>query len=114
MCAYPCMSSCDDLGVFACMLILVRKRIQNVHISLVPHFLPYFNRYFSYEHFYVIYCKFWELDADHDFLIDKDDLLRYGNHSLTWRIVDRIFSQVFVLTAFASANVSKGGTLSIP
>lgn len=51
-------------------------------------------RYFSYEHFYVIYCKFWELDTDHDFLIDKENLLRYGNHALTYRIVDRIFSQV--------------------
>ncbi|XP_024399888.1 serine/threonine protein phosphatase 2A regulatory subunit B''alpha isoform X2 [Physcomitrium patens] len=50
--------------------------------------------YFSYEHFYVIYCKFWELDSDHDFVIDKDDLLRYGNHALTYRIVERIFSQV--------------------
>jgi hypothetical protein len=55
------------------------------------------DRYFSYEHFYVIYCKFWELDSDHDFLIDKDDLLRYGNHALTYRIVERIFSQVGVL-----------------
>ncbi|KAF5746955.1 serine/threonine protein phosphatase 2A regulatory subunit B''beta-like [Tripterygium wilfordii] len=51
-------------------------------------------RYFSYEHFYVIYCKFWELDIDHDFLIEKENLIRYGNHSLTYRIVDRIFSQV--------------------
>ncbi|THU69433.1 hypothetical protein C4D60_Mb08t14370 [Musa balbisiana] len=51
-------------------------------------------RYFSYEHFYVIYCKFWELDSDHDFLIDKENLIRYGNHSLTYRIVERIFSQV--------------------
>nr|VDC58528.1 unnamed protein product [Brassica rapa] len=51
-------------------------------------------RYFSYEHFYVIYCKFWELDTDHDFLIDKENLMRYGNHALTFRIVDRIFSQV--------------------
>ncbi|CAK9140604.1 unnamed protein product [Ilex paraguariensis] len=51
-------------------------------------------RYFSYEHFYVIYCKFWELDTDHDFLIDKDNLIKYGNHALTFRIVDRIFSQV--------------------
>ena len=50
-------------------------------------------QYFSYEHFYVIYCKFWELDEDHDFLLSKDDLLRYGSHSLTCRIVDRIFSQ---------------------
>ncbi|XP_048337449.2 serine/threonine protein phosphatase 2A regulatory subunit B''alpha [Ziziphus jujuba] len=50
-------------------------------------------RYFSYEHFYVIYCKFWELDTDHDFLIDKENLIRYGNHALTYRIVERIFSQ---------------------
>ena len=49
-------------------------------------------RYFSYEHFYVIYCKFWDLDSDHDFLISRDDLLRYANHSLTYRIADRIFS----------------------
>ncbi|XP_010934299.1 serine/threonine protein phosphatase 2A regulatory subunit B''beta isoform X1 [Elaeis guineensis] len=51
-------------------------------------------RYFSYEHFYVIYCKFWELDTDHDFLIDKENLIRYGNHALTYRIVDKIFSQL--------------------
>ena len=25
--------------------------------------------YFSYEHFYVIYCKFWELDEDHDCVV---------------------------------------------
>jgi len=49
-------------------------------------------KYFSYEHFYVIYCKFWELDTDHDFLIDKDDLLKYANYSLTYRIVERVFS----------------------
>ncbi len=30
--------------------------------------------YFSYEHFYVIYCIFWELDTnEHDFLLDKED-----------------------------------------
>ncbi|KAE8686106.1 putative serine/threonine protein phosphatase 2A regulatory subunit B''epsilon [Hibiscus syriacus] len=50
-------------------------------------------RYFSYEHFYVIYCKFWELDTDHDFFINRENLIRYGNHALTYRIVDRIFSQ---------------------
>lgn len=48
-------------------------------------------RYFSYEHFYVIYCKFWDLDTDHDFLLSREDLLRYGNHSLTYRIADRLF-----------------------
>ncbi len=49
------------------------------------------NEYFSYEHFYVLYCKFWELDTDHDFYISKEDLMRYGNHSLTCSIVDRVF-----------------------
>lgn len=38
--------------------------------------------------------QFWELDSDHNFLISQEDLLRYGNHALTYRIVDRIFSQV--------------------
>jgi hypothetical protein len=73
-------------------------------------------RFFSYEHFYVIYCKFWELDLDHDFLIDKDDLLRYGNHALTFRIVERIFSQVysysFVACLIWLSNLSR--TLGVP
>ena len=38
------------------------------------------NDYFSYEHFYVIYCKFWELDTDHDLLIDAQDLARHADH----------------------------------
>eukprot|EP01132_Coremiostelium_polycephalum_P005693 gene5693-7084_t len=46
--------------------------------------------YFSYEHFYVIYCKFWELDTDHDLFVNSNDLLKYGNCSLTCKIVDRI------------------------
>lgn len=36
--------------------------------------------YFSYEHFYVIYCKFWELDRDHDLFISKEDLARHSEH----------------------------------
>ena len=36
--------------------------------------------FFSYEHFYVIYCKFWELDKDHDLLIDKHDLARLNDN----------------------------------
>ena len=67
--------------------------------------------FFSYEHFYVIYCKFWELDRDHDLFIDRYDLMRHGDHgkfegnsksmiteqlkffiALSSRIIDRIFS----------------------
>ncbi|XP_050447679.1 serine/threonine-protein phosphatase 2A regulatory subunit B'' subunit alpha isoform X2 [Cataglyphis hispanica] len=48
--------------------------------------------YFSYEHFYVIYCKFWELDRDHDLFIDKMDLTRHNDHALSARMIERIFS----------------------
>ncbi|VDP63049.1 unnamed protein product, partial [Schistosoma curassoni] len=37
-------------------------------------------QYFSYEHFYVIYCKFWELDEDHDLIISRSDLARHNNY----------------------------------
>ncbi|XP_055476378.1 serine/threonine-protein phosphatase 2A regulatory subunit B'' subunit beta [Psammomys obesus] len=48
--------------------------------------------FFSYEHFYVIYCKFWELDTDHDLLIDARDLARHGDHAISSKMIDRIFS----------------------
>eukprot|EP00817_Percolomonadidae_sp_ATCC50343_P000780 CAMPEP_0117428586 /NCGR_PEP_ID=MMETSP0758-20121206/8262_1 /TAXON_ID=63605 /ORGANISM="Percolomonas cosmopolitus, Strain AE-1 (ATCC 50343)" /LENGTH=313 /DNA_ID=CAMNT_0005215027 /DNA_START=687 /DNA_END=1625 /DNA_ORIENTATION=- len=48
--------------------------------------------YFSYEHFYVLYCKFWALDADHDFLISRADLSSYSNYALTPKILDRVFA----------------------
>ncbi|KAL6752232.1 hypothetical protein V8C86DRAFT_2761140 [Haematococcus lacustris] len=51
-------------------------------------------KYFSYEHFYVIYCKFWELDTDHDFLVSRKDLAHYSQGALSFQIVDRIFQQV--------------------
>eukprot|EP00195_Chlamydomonas_chlamydogama_P009651 CAMPEP_0202899244 /NCGR_PEP_ID=MMETSP1392-20130828/7527_1 /ASSEMBLY_ACC=CAM_ASM_000868 /TAXON_ID=225041 /ORGANISM="Chlamydomonas chlamydogama, Strain SAG 11-48b" /LENGTH=523 /DNA_ID=CAMNT_0049585371 /DNA_START=241 /DNA_END=1812 /DNA_ORIENTATION=- len=51
-------------------------------------------KFFSYEHFYVIYCKFWELDTDHDFLLDKSDLAHYGQCALSYLIIDRIFEEV--------------------
>jgi len=46
--------------------------------------------YFSYEHFYVIYCKFWELDEDHDFEIDIKDLMRYDDFALTTKVIQRV------------------------
>ncbi|EAW79122.1 protein phosphatase 2 regulatory subunit B''alpha [Homo sapiens] len=48
--------------------------------------------YFSYEHFYVIYCKFWELDTDHDLYISQADLSRYNDQASSSRIIERIFS----------------------
>ena len=43
--------------------------------------------FFSYEHFYVIYCKFWELDKDHDLFIDREDLARHDDHGRLQDIV---------------------------
>eukprot|EP00747_Dinoflagellata_sp_TGD_P092068 gnl/TRDRNA2_/TRDRNA2_165278_c0_seq3.p1 gnl/TRDRNA2_/TRDRNA2_165278_c0~~gnl/TRDRNA2_/TRDRNA2_165278_c0_seq3.p1 ORF type:complete len:597 (+),score=111.99 gnl/TRDRNA2_/TRDRNA2_165278_c0_seq3:122-1912(+) len=63
--------------------------------------------YFSYEHFYVMYCTFWELDSDHDFLLDKDDLLKYDGHALSRRAIERIFSEV--PSKFTSAVPGKMG-----
>ncbi|KAK2960553.1 putative Serine/threonine protein phosphatase 2A regulatory subunit B''beta [Blattamonas nauphoetae] len=51
------------------------------------------HRYFSYEHFYVLYCKFWELDTDHDQIINDQNLAKYNNFSLSSRTVDRIINQ---------------------
>ncbi|XP_045501421.1 uncharacterized protein LOC123698712 [Colias croceus] len=49
-------------------------------------------QYFSYEHFYVIYCKFWELDKDHDLFIDRHDLARHNDHALSSRMIERVLS----------------------
>ena len=43
---------------------------------------PQVTDFFSYEHFYVIYCKFWELDKDHDLFIDREDLARHNDHGI--------------------------------
>ena len=51
-------------------------------------------RFFSYEHFYVIFCKFCELDADQDFELSLEELQSYADHSLSARTVARIFIEL--------------------
>ncbi|XP_054157890.1 serine/threonine-protein phosphatase 2A regulatory subunit B'' subunit beta-like isoform X2 [Oppia nitens] len=63
--------------------------------------------YFSYEHFYVIYCKFWELDKDHDLFISKTDLSRHNDSAISSRMIDRIFSG-----AVTRGDTRKDGLLS--
>ncbi|KAJ8031254.1 Serine/threonine-protein phosphatase 2A regulatory subunit B'' subunit alpha [Holothuria leucospilota] len=60
--------------------------------------------YFSYEHFYVIYCKFWEIDTDHDLLISKEDLARHQDQAISPKIIDRIFSPGTVLSPKSVAD----------
>lgn len=50
------------------------------------------NNYFSYQHFYVIYTKFWELDIDEDNLLSIDDLIKYDDYSLTPIVCHRIIN----------------------
>lgn len=72
--------------------------------SIRPNPPPQVLKYFSYEHFYVIYCKFWELDTDHDFFIDSNDLAHYSQGALSYQIIERVFEEVggsFQTGAFA-------------
>ncbi|CCW69724.1 unnamed protein product [Phytomonas sp. Hart1] len=51
--------------------------------------------FFSYEHFYVLYCRFWELDEDCDMMISKKDFARYyPDDTFNPLIIQRIFSGV--------------------
>ncbi|KXS11229.1 hypothetical protein M427DRAFT_60803 [Gonapodya prolifera JEL478] len=45
---------------------------------------------FSYKHFYVIYCRFWELDTDHDMVISGSQLASYDGCRITRRVMRRV------------------------
>lgn len=49
-------------------------------------------RFFSYEHFYVIYCKFWELDENHDQKISLDEFCKYGGNVINRKAALRAFN----------------------
>ena len=55
-------------------------------------------RYFSYEHFFVIYCTFWELDnsrePEKELFINKENFSKYDYHALSTKAVNRIFDQI--------------------
>ena len=48
--------------------------------------------------FYVIYCKFWELDTDHDLVVDAQDLSR---HERTW------YAHVYIFMVLLGVNLKK-------
>ena len=55
----------------------------------------------------MLYCKFWELDTDHDFLINKEEFSKYEGHALSKKVVDRIFQGI--PRAFRSSQQDKMG-----
>lgn len=50
---------------------------------------------FNYQHFYVVFCKFWDIDGDSDELISKNDLLRFNEFSISPVIAERLFRANF-------------------
>lgn len=85
----------DDLQV----ILGVGRQFRNSNIfkSLVDiEAEPDINKnpdFFSYEDFYVIYIKFWELDNDHDFQLSREELSKYSGYTLSRKTLERIFSQ---------------------
>ncbi|KAI9249596.1 hypothetical protein EDC94DRAFT_698236 [Helicostylum pulchrum] len=45
---------------------------------------------FSYKQFYVLYCKLWALDTDHDLALTEADLNNYNMGTLTGLTIERI------------------------
>ncbi|XP_055965486.1 serine/threonine-protein phosphatase 2A regulatory subunit B'' subunit beta-like [Sorex fumeus] len=79
-------------GRITCAELRRSTFLQNVALLEEEPDINQLTEFFSYEHFYVIYCKFWELDTDHDLLIDADDLARHNDHAISTRMIERIFS----------------------
>ncbi|ETO13574.1 calcium ion binding protein [Reticulomyxa filosa] len=50
--------------------------------------------YFNYQHFYVIYSKFIELDSNRDLVVETTDIAQYANATLTSQVVERIMTGV--------------------
>ncbi|XP_035249735.1 serine/threonine-protein phosphatase 2A regulatory subunit B'' subunit beta isoform X2 [Anguilla anguilla] len=79
-------------GRITCSELRKSSFLQNVALLEEDDDVNQLTEYFSYEHFYVIYCKFWELDTDHDLYIDKRDLARHNDQAISLRMIERIFS----------------------
>ena len=46
---------------------------------------------FNYHHFYVAFCKFWDLDNDQDGYISKDELYKFNGSTISPIVIDRFF-----------------------
>ncbi|XP_041857406.1 serine/threonine-protein phosphatase 2A regulatory subunit B'' subunit beta isoform X2 [Melanotaenia boesemani] len=95
-------------GKITCYELRKSNFLQNVALLEQEEDVNQLTDYFSYEHFYVIYCKFWELDTDHDLYIDQKDLARHNDQAISQKMIERIFSG----TVTRDRRVYKEGRLS--
>ncbi|KAI6205060.1 hypothetical protein M3Y94_00749800 [Aphelenchoides besseyi] len=63
--------------------------------------------YFSYEHFYTVFCLFWEIDKDHKLYLTREDMRHHRNGAITDAIIDRIFSGAVMRTTL-DKRMSRG------
>ncbi|XP_077392548.1 serine/threonine-protein phosphatase 2A regulatory subunit B'' subunit beta isoform X1 [Festucalex cinctus] len=97
-------------GKITCNELRKSNFLQNVALLEQEEDVNQLTEFFSYEHFYVIYCKFWELDTDHDLYIDPNDLAQHNDQAISQKMIDRIFSG----TVTRDRRVFKEGRLSYP
>uniref|UniRef100_A0A7N8XMF3 Protein phosphatase 2, regulatory subunit B'', beta n=1 Tax=Mastacembelus armatus TaxID=205130 RepID=A0A7N8XMF3_9TELE len=95
-------------GKITCSELRKSNFLQNVALLEQEEDVNQLTDFFSYEHFYVIYCKFWELDTDHDLYIDQKDLARHNDQAISHKMIERIFSG----TVTRDRRVYKEGRLS--
>ncbi|CAJ1079790.1 serine/threonine-protein phosphatase 2A regulatory subunit B'' subunit beta isoform X2 [Xyrichtys novacula] len=95
-------------GKITCSELRKSNFLQNVALLEQEEDVNQLTEFFSYEHFYVIYCKFWELDTDHDLYIDQKDLAQHNDQAISHKMIERIFSG----TVTRDRRVYKEGRLS--
>ncbi|KAI3356433.1 hypothetical protein L3Q82_017650 [Scortum barcoo] len=95
-------------GKIPCSELRKSNFLQNVALLEQEEDVNQLTEFFSYEHFYVIYCKFWELDTDHDLYIDQKDLAQHNDQAISHKMIERIFSG----TVTRDRRVYKEGRLS--
>ncbi|XP_045068058.1 serine/threonine-protein phosphatase 2A regulatory subunit B'' subunit beta isoform X1 [Coregonus clupeaformis] len=95
-------------GRISCSELRKSSFLQNVALLEQEEDVNQLTEFFSYEHFYVIYCKFWELDTDHDLYIDQRDLARHNDQAISHKMIERIFSG----TVTRDRHLRKDGRLS--
>lgn len=93
------LNSVRSIHILSAALLLTRYRFQTRDC-------------FSYKHFYVLYCKFWTLDDDHDLIISEEDLAKYNQGALGPSVIQRIM-QCGRIAAFARDTGASTSSSSI-
>ncbi|KAI7906199.1 uncharacterized protein BX663DRAFT_549296 [Cokeromyces recurvatus] len=75
--------------------LTLKKFLKSKFSTIIRSLTPTVDLYtvhniFSYKQFYVLYCKLWSLDTDHDLIITETDLCNYNMGALARLAIERI------------------------